>query len=269
MEFLYKLYSNNYFGIGLFIVITVLTFSFLVVLFFGKKDQKEREASINQENVNNNSNIEQKPDLEAVSISNTNLSDTNANNIPTESNITTDINNNENTNYNNLNENINTKEDSINNNINIDDVFKKVEETKLNTENNENVFDINSLSNNVLNQEEPVNNNIAVNDFEEKVITPEIKANLFKVEEPIKEESNNNVFKYPFEEEKKVAPSQFSSVYLSGEEKIVTEETKSNIDLPKKVELPKLNKKTTNNMFNSNFSDEGNKNSTSMFNIEK
>ncbi len=44
MEFLYKLYSNNYFGIGLFIVITVLAFAFLIILFFGKKDEKERMA---------------------------------------------------------------------------------------------------------------------------------------------------------------------------------------------------------------------------------
>lgn len=42
MEFLYRLYSNNYFGIGLFIVITVLAFAFLIILFFGKKDEKAR-----------------------------------------------------------------------------------------------------------------------------------------------------------------------------------------------------------------------------------
>ena len=43
MEFLYRLYSNNYFGIGLFIVITILAFAFLIILFFGKKDEKERK----------------------------------------------------------------------------------------------------------------------------------------------------------------------------------------------------------------------------------
>ena len=45
MEFLYKLYSNDFFGIGLFIVITILAFSFLVILFFGKKDQKTKKES--------------------------------------------------------------------------------------------------------------------------------------------------------------------------------------------------------------------------------
>ncbi len=48
MEFLYKLYSNEYFGIGLFIVISILAFSFLVILFFGKKDEKARKAMENQ-----------------------------------------------------------------------------------------------------------------------------------------------------------------------------------------------------------------------------
>ena len=43
MEFLYKLYESEYFGIGLFIVITILTFLFLVILFFGKKDEKVRK----------------------------------------------------------------------------------------------------------------------------------------------------------------------------------------------------------------------------------
>ena len=51
MEFLNELYSNEYFGIGLFIVITILAFSFLVILFFGKKDEKARlEKEQNKEN---------------------------------------------------------------------------------------------------------------------------------------------------------------------------------------------------------------------------
>ena len=55
MEFLYKLYSNNYFGIGLFIVITVLAFSFLVILFFGKRDEKVR----NEKRLENHKSLEQ------------------------------------------------------------------------------------------------------------------------------------------------------------------------------------------------------------------
>lgn len=43
MEFLDKLYASNYFGIGLFIVISFLVVTFLVVLFFGKRDEKRRQ----------------------------------------------------------------------------------------------------------------------------------------------------------------------------------------------------------------------------------
>lgn len=43
MEFLYKLYDNEYFGIALFIVIAILIFLFLLILFFGKKDEKKRK----------------------------------------------------------------------------------------------------------------------------------------------------------------------------------------------------------------------------------
>lgn len=58
MEFLYKLYSNDYFGIGLFIVITILAFSFLVILFFGKKDEKARKEELNNNvgTINNSNN---------------------------------------------------------------------------------------------------------------------------------------------------------------------------------------------------------------------
>ncbi|MBE6154274.1 MAG: hypothetical protein E7163_01690 [Firmicutes bacterium] len=43
MEFLDKLYESEYFGIGLFIVISFLVVTFLIVLFFGKKDEKKRK----------------------------------------------------------------------------------------------------------------------------------------------------------------------------------------------------------------------------------
>ena len=42
MDFLDRLYSSNYFGIGLFAVIAFLVVTFLIVLFFGKKDEKKR-----------------------------------------------------------------------------------------------------------------------------------------------------------------------------------------------------------------------------------
>ena len=48
MDFLDKLYSSNYFGIGLFAVISVLVVLFLIVLFFGKKDAKKRKIEETQ-----------------------------------------------------------------------------------------------------------------------------------------------------------------------------------------------------------------------------
>lgn len=57
MEFLNKLYESNYFGIGLFAVISFLVVTFLVVLFFGKKDEQKRKLEntySNTDALNNN-----------------------------------------------------------------------------------------------------------------------------------------------------------------------------------------------------------------------
>lgn len=48
MDFLDRLYSSNYFGIGLFAVIAFLVVTFLIVLFFGKKDEKKRKLESTQ-----------------------------------------------------------------------------------------------------------------------------------------------------------------------------------------------------------------------------
>ena len=54
MDFLNKLYESNYFGIGLFAVISFLVIMFLIVLFFGKKDEKKRKLDeTNKLNINN------------------------------------------------------------------------------------------------------------------------------------------------------------------------------------------------------------------------
>lgn len=77
MEFLYKLYSYNYFGIGLFIVITILAFAFLIILFFGKKDEKTRrelqKIEENREAINQleaNKVEPEKEELEPISLEN-------------------------------------------------------------------------------------------------------------------------------------------------------------------------------------------------------
>ena len=54
MEFLNKIYESNYFGIGLFAVISFLVIMFLIVLFFGKKDEKKRKLEeTNKLDINN------------------------------------------------------------------------------------------------------------------------------------------------------------------------------------------------------------------------
>jgi len=45
MDFLSSLYSNENFGIILFAVISILVLAFLLILFFGKKDQKDRKLA--------------------------------------------------------------------------------------------------------------------------------------------------------------------------------------------------------------------------------
>ena len=57
MDFLNKLYESNYFGIGLFAVISFLVVTFLIVLFFGKRDEKKiKLEETNKLNINNDEN---------------------------------------------------------------------------------------------------------------------------------------------------------------------------------------------------------------------
>ena len=54
LEYIYvrllnKLYDSNYFGIGLFAVISFLVVTFLIVLFFGKRDEKKRQLENSKE----------------------------------------------------------------------------------------------------------------------------------------------------------------------------------------------------------------------------
>lgn len=63
MDFLYKLYSNENFGIVLFIIISILVLAFLIVLFFGKKDQKERKLAETKKLELSNSPTEEIPNV--------------------------------------------------------------------------------------------------------------------------------------------------------------------------------------------------------------
>lgn len=66
MDFLKSLYSNDNFGMYLFIAISILVLAFLIILFFGKKDQKERKLAEtnNSINITNNENKIESPKSE-------------------------------------------------------------------------------------------------------------------------------------------------------------------------------------------------------------
>lgn len=70
MDFLNKLYESNYFGIGLFAVISFLVVTFLIVLFFGKKDEKKRklEETNNIKLDNNNQAFKETSEAQPVEV---------------------------------------------------------------------------------------------------------------------------------------------------------------------------------------------------------
>lgn len=70
MDFLTKLYSNDNFGIILFTSISILVLAFLIILFFGKKDQKERKLA-ETKILNTNTNEEKKEKEEVAFAENT------------------------------------------------------------------------------------------------------------------------------------------------------------------------------------------------------
>lgn len=235
MEFLYKLYSNNYFGIGLFIVITILILSFFIILFFGKKDQES-----NQKENNKNEND--------ITINNVN-----SNNVETNNNSL---------------ETVTLPVDDLNTNIslNAEEENKKPEIVEQNTEDIiESTFDPQDIIN--LHTDEIAESNqdeINVPGVEEK--NEETIIDPFNLSVPIieeKEEVENNIFttNNNVEEKKDVQNVPFSSVYLNEQsnekleeqketvvENIPNVETNSEIVLPKKIELPKKN--SNNNNFN-------------------
>jgi len=280
MEFLYKLYSNDYFGIGLFIVITILAFSFLVILFFGKKDEKARNKQIANntkvDNIEINNETTSKSEeiqtnaLETISLSTENIpviEETVPNLIEEPVLNVVDTGNmvindetepviNEEVVDPFVSSNIVLNSDLVTTEPFIDPVIEETKDEIQTPINNDNdMFNIPSLDD-AFNQElnfsdEPAN-------VEENKEEPILE---FNIETPVIEEPVvNNIFTEPVEEEapkKVVMPTQFSSVYLTKEkeEEVVepeksekVEETvapiplKPEFDLPKPLDLPKLNK---------------------------
>jgi hypothetical protein len=257
MEFLYRLYSYDYFGIGLFIVITILAFSFLIILFFGKKDEKSRNENKVKENSivsDTKENIEEENkivdnSLETVSLP---VEENQSENSVASSNIEPELNP---FSLNNVVLNSNLVETSASN----ETIELEEEEEKKETEENEYNLDavadeLNTELNNEVITDEKNEEEFDPFKFNEPVIKEEVKKDIFSEKENIEPVSLNT------EAPKKVVmPAQFSSVYLSRdnepikpeEEKkpveVVEEEInpiplKPEFELPKPLDLPKLNK---------------------------
>lgn len=261
MEFLYRLYGNEYFGIGLFIVITILAFSFLVILFFGKKDEKERNKEIEN---NVDAEMAPKEELQAEALETVDLPVENNTILePVSEAILEPVNE-------STTENMSIEIDPfvssnmvLNSNlveeIKIENPTEVVPETEEKIE-EENIFGEMPI-------EEPFNielnlpeESVEETQKEEETIDP------FNITEPvisefetpvIPEPVQNDIFAEPKEEapKKVVMPTQFSSVYLTKEkeetpeikeeqEEIAPIPLKPSFDLPKPLDLPKLNKES-------------------------
>ena len=306
MKFLSKLYSNDYFGIGLFIVITILAFSFLVILFFGKKDEKARNAENNDFDNETLTNIELPnnqtelingggvtPSVDAVAVQPTVAPVVSQENIGSIASPMMDVNSAsmqqmaaqpvQQVNM-NVVDTVVPVVPEVNDNTFITDVFSLDTLGNINTNNN-----VNNVSNGINgNWQEPVMQNVTPV-MEPNVSTPFYMNDGFMntpVAPIIEETLVENIFTAPIVEERNTIfreepikrppmSQQFSSVYLNREENpqsvgvnpqpeikqepiveqvvpVVKEvaplPVKPDIELPKTIDLPKLNKPATNNM---------------------
>ena len=246
MDFLYKLYSNNYFGIGLFIVITVLAFAFLIILFFGKKDEKarmeqkklEEEKEIKIPVVENIKPVEEElktESLESISLDNdpAEVLEEEPIGIPTGAS------------FNDLTEeNLTEKTTEFSRNtytaddLDLDfnnDYDSEIEETPvMEMEQKDRNLDIFNINPNVDMHDEYVNEPITYqNDYEQYQEEPLRTSYDYPVEEEQNIEQNietNNYYEEPVAEPrretmKKTMPSVFSSVYKNNEREDIFPET--------------------------------------------
>ena len=134
-EFLNKLYSYEYFGTYLMIAIAVLVLLFIIVLIFGKKDQKKREIEETKklQQINNTDAFKQESNVASIEVPKEEVKESvvtqeqlendtivvpNVNNLVTDvpTNIATNIVNNENvTNVNEIPEPVLPPQDVVNN----------------------------------------------------------------------------------------------------------------------------------------------------------
>lgn len=222
MEFLYKLYDNENFGIALFIAITILTFLFLVILFFGKKDEKKRKIEeTNQLNLGNANTFKEADEI---------IKDLNIPEI--EQPVLENISNDENNNSENLDLNIPTLDTNISGQSIVNDPQKIEEKTameqlpleqnltveeketpSLNDFNIDNLFQTNLENTNLQNEK---NSNNVIEESQSEI--------LFNPIETPKEDIPQTEIK----EESPKIEVPFSSVYMNNENQNIFSEVKEN-----------------------------------------
>lgn len=228
MEFLYKLYDNEYFGIALFIVIAILIFLFLLILFFGKKDEKKRKLEETKRLELKSANAFKETNESVESLEIPEIAQPNSN-------------------VNTVQEEIKSNEEVVLNTPKLD--TNSIE--TLNENSGENLHDVQSVESSNNSKESNVTIDLPeFNTSEEKNTNDDLNIdNLFQtnLELPKEEDVDNQVFNMEMpeiKEEKQVMPkveAPFSSVYINKDEEI-----NNNIELPKEnvqplgFELPKM-----------------------------
>lgn len=263
MEFLNKLYSNEYFGIGLFIVISILAFTFLVVLFFGKKDEKAR---IKEEKLLNEKKEEEpikQEDLDTITLN----EDAIASEAKEENDqIEIEENFNRLENEEDSKEELETFEEKkiedidpfVTSNLVLNTDYINEESNNQETPNVDSTSDIYNLNNvmqenlDFMNEEESIEDVLSKYDQWEEQTEHE---DTLDITRPVIEEvTPSNIFTEDVETNK-VVNAPFSSVYLENEKNEEAEEPEKEInfnsdtkafELPKRVDLPKRNDQDVN-----------------------
>lgn len=262
MDFLESLYEIENFGIYLFVVIGILVVLFLVVLFFGKRDQKMRqkleEPEIEQpeskeefafHDDSKGTDVSVTPNMETPETINTPVMEPE---LPKEDTVPTPV-----------FENHPTTNVVLNNDLDMEEqpIPEPVQESESASATKE--FDFDALAEAISKELESIDNSSKSEPEKEEYIKPQETTmpedNNFQVFEPIRIEEPEKVQEAPrpVVEEKKeevkprpVMPTVFSSVYVNREkEEQKKEEPKAEpemsrparptIDLPKIADLPK------------------------------
>ena len=227
MEFLEKLYEIENFGIYLFVVIGVLIVMFLVVLFFGKKDAEknsvEKETKENEEVKEAFTDLEKEEKVEVAPVEEVPVIP-----APVEANVTMEE----------------PKRVVMNQVLNDEETREEPKEEVV----QEKEFDFDALAEAISKELESIDNT----SHEEVEVKPVIeeKEESFVPETKVEEEIPVKVEEEKREEvvkPKVVRPEVFSSVYVHREKETPKVEEKkeeptsevSQMDLPKKIELPK------------------------------